>query len=233
MSFLFMLDWYFWLIVGPAMLLALAAQAWVKATFARYSRVGTRSGITGAQAAYEILRQNAVGDVTIEAAQGFLSDHYNPSTRTLGLSPDVFNRPSISAVGVAAHEAGHALQHAKGFFLMPIRTLLIPAAMFSNLAIFIIILGFFLQALGLVKIGILIFSGLVLFQIITVPIELDASRRALAQLKTIGILTQEEISGARSVLLAAAMTYVASAAVSIAYLLYFLLRAGLLGGRRS
>ncbi len=220
------------LFVGPALLLSVAAQMWVKSAFARYSQVTNRRGLTGAQAARVVLDTAGLSGVRIEAARGFLSDHYDPRSRVLRLSPDVYGKPSLAAVGVAAHEAGHALQDAAGYAPLQARSALVPVAQIgSNLAWPLLFIGFLLQAGSLVKFGVVLFSAAVLFQLVTLPVEFNASRRALAALGSTGVLAPDELPGARQVLSAAALTYVAAAVAAVAQLLYFLLRAGMLGGR--
>ena len=232
MGLFYMIDPLYWMMVGPAILLALYAQLRVKIAFSRYSKVALRNGISGAEAAARLLARNGLDNVQIQPVRGFLSDHYNPRTRTLGLSPAVFAGRSVSAVGVAAHEAGHALQHAVGYAPMHLRSAFVPVAgLGSWLAWPLIFLGLILQSLAMVQVGIIVFSAVVLFQLITLPVEFNASTRAKRALVEAGIVTTaEEEAGVRSVLNAAAMTYVAAAAAAILQLLYFLLRAGLLGG---
>jgi uncharacterized protein len=222
------------MIVGPALLLSIIAQIKVKSTFARYSQVGTAGGMSGAEAARRILDSFGLNQVRVEEVGGFLTDHYDPRTRVLRLSPKVYQGRSIASIGVAAHESGHALQHAQGYFAMQIRAALVPVTQIGSMAAWpLLFLGFILGALSLVKLGILLFSAVVLFQIVTLPVEFDASRRAVAILGDRGMLTQTELGGTRSVLNAAALTYVAAAAAAVLQLLYFLMRAGLLGGRRD
>lgn len=231
---MFYFDPLYFVLLAPALLLSLGAQLWVKSSFAKYGRVPNRRGITGAEAARRILERAGLGGVRVESAQGFLSDHYDPRGRVLRLSPDVYSRASIAAVGVAAHEAGHALQDARGYAPMKVRAALVPAAQFgSQLALPILILGFFINAMGLVKFGILLFAAAVLFQIVTLPVEFNASRRALVALEGTGVLSGDEVPAARTVLSAAALTYVAAAVAAVSQLLYFLLRSGLLGGSRD
>ncbi len=219
------------MIVGPALLLSIIAQIKVKSTFARFSRVATARGLSGAEAAGQILGAHGLQNVGIQRAGGFLSDHYDPRARVLRLSPDVYDGRSISSIGVAAHEAGHALQHAGGYFPLQIRSTLVPVAQIGSwLAWPLLIIGLLMSALSLVKLGIIFFAGAVLFQIVTLPVEFDASRRAVAVLNRQGILTATELDGTRKVLGAAALTYVAAAAAAVLQLLYFLMRAGLLGG---
>lgn len=220
------------IIVGPALILSIIAQVSVKSAFARYAKVGTTGGLTGAETAARILRAYGLDHVQIERARGFLSDHYDPRARKLRLSHDVFDGRSISSIGVAAHETGHALQHAQGYLPLQLRTLLVPVTQIgSNLAWPLLMIGFIFQAAALIKIGIIFFSAAVLFQLVTLPVEFDASRRAVAILGERGILMGPELDGTRKVLRAAALTYVAAAAAAVLQLVYFLLRAGLLGGR--
>jgi Zn-dependent membrane protease YugP len=225
------LDPLYFLLVGPALLLSLAAQMRVRSAFRRFSRVATRRGMSGAEAAALILRSFGLSQVRIERGRGFLSDHYDPGARRLRLSPDVFDGRSIASIGVAAHEAGHALQHARGYVPLQLRTALVPAAQIGSwLAWPMLLLGLLMGAFALVKLGILFFAAAVLFQLVTLPVEFDASRRAVAVLGQQGILSGPELEGTRKVLSAAAMTYVAAAAGAVLQLLYFLLRAGILGG---
>ncbi len=227
-------DPLYFLILAPSLLLSVVAQFWIKSSFAKYGQVPNRRGVTGQEAARRILAAAGLSGVRIEAAQGHLSDHYDPRSKVLRLSPDVYSRASIAAVGVAAHEAGHALQDARGYAPMKVRAALVPAAQWgSQLAIPILILGFFIQAMGLVKFGILLFSAAVLFQVVTLPVEFNASRRALLALEGAGVLSGDELPAARAVLSAAALTYVAAAVAAVSQLVYFLLRSGLLGGGRD
>lgn len=228
---MFYLDPLYFMLIAPALLLSVLAQIWVKSAFSRYGQVWNRRNMTGAEAARRILQQNGLSDVSIEMADGFLGDHYDPRGRVLRLSPDVYSRPTLAAVGVAAHEAGHALQDARGYAPMRVRAALVPAAQIgSNLALPLLFVGLMIHALALVKFGVLLFAAAVLFQIVTLPVEFNASRRALAALEGVGILGPDEMPGARRVLTAAAMTYVAAAVAAVMQLLYFLLRSGLLGG---
>jgi Zn-dependent membrane protease YugP len=224
----------------PGLLLGMWAQWRVKSTFQRYAEVGTRRGMTGAQVAAAILQTEGIRDVRIEPSQGFLSDHYSPGEKALRLSPDVFGGRSVSAVGVAAHEVGHAIQHARAYPFLGMRSTMVPVVQFASpLAVPIIIVGFFMSsaigALGqlVVLAGIGLFGMVVLFQLVTLPVEFDASRRALDAIDKGRLLVGEEQQGAKAVLDAAAWTYVAAAVSSVLTLLYFLLRSGLLGGRRD
>jgi len=214
-----------WLLcMGVPLLMGLWAQSKVKRTFARWSEVPVHNGMTGAQAAAEVVRASGLPDVEIRAVEGRLSDHYDPRNRTLNLSPDVGQASTVAALGVAAHEAGHAIQDGRGYWPMRVRQTVVPVASIgSSLAFPLIFLGFILGSLGLVNVGLALFTAIVLFQLITLPVEFDASRRALVALNDGGLLTTEELGGARQVLSAAAWTYVAAFVASVAQLLYFFL----------
>jgi hypothetical protein len=204
------------------LLFGLWAQFKVKSTFKRYSQVPTANGITGAQAAEAVLRNEGVQGVGIRPVPGQLSDHYDPRSKTLNLSEDVGVAASVAAVGVAAHEAGHAVQDARGYKPMQIRASLVPAASIgSQLWIFPAFIGLILGSTGLVNVGLVLFLAVVIFQLVTLPVEFDASRRALVALEGGGLLAQTELDGARKVLQAAALTYVAALAASIGQLIYF------------
>jgi hypothetical protein len=229
----FGLDPLYFLIVGPTMLLALFAQMRVKSAYNKWSNVGASSRMSGAQAAQRMLDAAGVRDVKIEAVQGFLSDHYDPRNKTLRLSPGVYRSQSVAAMGIACHEAGHALQHANGYAPLQLRSALVPVATIgSQLPIPLFLIGMFLNMTNLMIAGLILFSGVVLFQLVTLPVEFDASARAKKQLMSLGILqSKQEAGGVSAVLNAAAMTYVAAAISSIMTLLYFAMRAGLLGRR--
>ena len=214
-----------WLLcMGVPLLMGLWAQRKVKRTFARWSEVPVHNGMTGAQAAAEVVRASGLPDVEIRAVEGRLSDHYDPRNRTLNLSPDVGQASTVAALGVAAHEAGHAIQDGRGYWPMRVRQTVVPVASIgSSLAFPLIFLGFILGSLGLVNVGLALFTAIVLFQLITLPVEFDASRRALVALNDGGLLTTDELGGARQVLSAAAWTYVAAFVASVAQLLYFFL----------
>ncbi len=230
-----------WLLfAAPGMLLAAFAQWRVTSTFGRYAQVPTQRGLSGAEVAAAILRVSGIRDVRIEPVQGMLSDHYDPTSKTLRLSPDVFGGRSVSAAGVAAHEVGHAIQHAEGYAFLQMRSSLVPLlSITSRVAMPALMIGFLLAAGGsalgtmVLYAGIAAFAVMVLFQLVTLPVEFDASRRALKAIERGGIVTGTELSGARQVLSAAALTYVAAAISSGLQLIYFLWRAGLLGGRRD
>lgn len=220
---------YILVIIG--VILSLAASARVKSTFAKYSRVRSLSGITGAEAAERILHRSGIYDVSIERAEGQLTDHYDPRKKVLRLSDPVYSSNSIAAIGVAAHECGHAIQHQNSYAPLKIRSALVPVANFgSAIAWPIILIGLFLTgSQTLIDIGIILFSTAVLFQLVTLPVEFNASRRAVLQLGEAGILHNEEIKQSKKVLNAAALTYVAAAAATILQLLRLIL---LFGGRR-
>jgi uncharacterized protein len=204
------------------LLFGLWAQFKVKSTFKRYSQVPTANGFTGAQAAEAVLRKEGVQGVGIRPVAGQLSDHYDPRSKTLNLSEDVGVAASVAAVGVAAHEAGHAVQDARGYKPMQIRSSLVPAATIgSQLWIFPAFIGLILGSTGLVNVGLVLFLAVVIFQLVTLPVEFDASRRALVALEGGGLLAQTELDGARKVLQAAALTYIAALAASIGQLIYF------------
>jgi uncharacterized protein len=204
------------------LLFGLWAQLQVKRTFKRYSAVPTTNGMTGAQAAAAVLRASGLDGVSIRPVAGRLSDHYDPRTRTLNLSEDVGQAATVAALGVAAHEAGHAVQDAQGYKPMRIRQTLVPVATIgSQLWIFPAVLGLILGSLGLVNVGLVLFLAVVVFQLVTLPVEFDASHRALVALEGGGLLGATELDGARAVLRAAALTYVAALAASIGQLIYF------------
>lgn len=231
---IFYLNPRYFIIVGPAMLFALYAQMKVQGAYRSMSRVSTSRGYSGAEAADRILGSAGITDVTIEPVQGWLSDHYDPRNKVLRLSPAVYEGRSIASVGIAAHEAGHALQHAEGYAPLNLRSMLVPVAGIGSwLAWPMIIMGFAMNSMGLAHAGLLLFAALVLFQIITLPVEFNASSRAKRLLSDTGIVVeQKEMDGVSSVLSAAAMTYVAATVAAMAQLLFFLLRAGALGRNR-
>lgn len=214
----------------PAMLLAGAASLYTKGVFSKYERVPSQRGFSGAQAAAYMLDAAGIHDVSIEPVRGFLSDHYDPTAKTLRLSPNVYGGRSLSAIGVACHEAGHAIQHAKSYAPLTLRTLLVPAAQFGgNFAMIFFMVGLIFSMMPLVKLAIGIFTAAVVFSIITLPVEWDASSRAKQMMVQTGLVTPAERDGAAAVLNAAFLTYVAAAITAIMTLLYYLARAGLLG----
>lgn len=218
------LDPMYWIIVGPTMLLALLASGLVKSAFARYSREPNDRNMSGAEAAAVVLQHAGIHDVGIEESQGYLSDHYDPTAKVLRLSPDVYRGRTVAALAVAAHEAGHAIQDARNYLPMGLRSLAVPVANLGSwLAWPLIIIGLIIGAVGLAKVGILLFAGVVAFQVITLPVEFDASSRAKKALAETRLVTDREAGGVSKVLTAAAMTYVAATITAVAQLLYFLL----------
>ncbi len=208
------------------------ASLWTRRAFARYSQVATGRGMTGAQVAAAILDAEGIRNVSIERVAGRLSDHYDPRGRVLRLSPEVHDGRSVAAAGVAAHEVGHALQDAQGFFPMRIRQTLVPVAgLGTNLGLYLAIGGLVLGFTGLAYLGVALFAGFVLFTVVTLPVELDASVRARRTLERHRLLDGAELAGVSTVLTAAAATYLAAAVSAVLQLLYWLMRVGLLGGR--
>ena len=235
MPFYYYFDWSYIVLVLPALILALAAQGKVSSAFNKYSRVPSRVGITGAEAARRIMELNGIYDVRIERVAGNLTDHYDPTKKVLRLSDSVYSSSSIAAIGVAAHESGHAIQHANGYDPLVLRSIMVPVANIgSRLAMPLILLGIifsFTSVMGnsLITFGILLFGLSVLFTLITLPVEFNASRRAIKCLESSRILYDDELAGTKKVLSAAAMTYVASAAVALANFIRLIV---IFGGRR-
>ena len=195
----------------------------VRSRFNRYSKDRTYNGMTGAMAAERILRANGITDVTIVQTQGTLTDNYNPANHTLNLSQPVYGGQNVSAVAVAAHECGHAIQHAQAYPLLMLRKALVPICNIGSIGSYIaILLGIFFSRSGLITLGAVLFSGIVLFNLVTLPVEVDASRRAMAEVDRLGLLTEEERIGGRKVLFAAGMTYFISLMTSIVQLLRLL-----------
>ena len=224
MPFFYYFDTYYWIILVPAMLIALLAQINVSSTFNRYSRIASRRGLTGAQAAQEVLRAHGVYGVRIERVAGRLSDHYDPRSNVIRLSDGVYSSTSIASVGVAAHEAGHAVQYAQAYGPIKLRGAIIPVCNFSSqISILLIVLGFALYSRPLFAVGVVLFAVAAFFQVVTLPVEFNASRRAIQSLQSTHLLDDQELRGAKKVLGAAAMTYVAALLVSIAQLLRFVL----------
>ena len=225
-------DPLYMLVMGLGLVLSLGAQAWVKSATSKWSRVPIGRGMTGADVAAAILRVRGIHNVTIEQVGGVLSDHYDPSTRTLRLSPANYSGRSVTAAGIAAHEVGHAVQHAEGYAPMALRQKMVPVAnLGTNLGVWIVIAGMFTGIVGLAKLGVALFAGFVLFTLVTLPVEFDASFRARKALLETGIVSEHEARGVSAVLTAAAATYLAAAVSAILQLLYWAMRAGLLGGR--
>ena len=222
-----------YLLVVIGALLSLMASAKVKSSFARYSNVRSMSGMTGREAAERILRNSGIYDVQVQHIYGNLTDHYDPRNKVLSLSDSVYNSNSVAAIGVAAHECGHAIQHAKGYAPLSIRGALVPVANFgSTISWPLILMGLLIRSnasMLFINLGILAFSFAVLFQIVTLPVEFNASRRAVRILGETGLLGPDELRGTRKVLSAAALTYVAGAAAGILQLLRLLI----IGGRRN
>lgn len=234
-----MFDPIYFLFVLPAFAFSLWASWRTKANFKAFSRIPVSSGMSGAEAAQRILDGAGIRDVTIGRSRGLLSDHYNPVNRTLNLSDGVYQSRSLAAVGIAAHEAGHAIQHARSYGPLKLRSMLVPTAgIGSNLGYIIMLVGLFIvmssgggAGQGIVMLGAVLFSAVLVFQLVTLPVEYDASNRAKTLVVEQGIVGIDERRGMDKVLNAAALTYVAAVASSLATLLYFLFRAGLLGGR--
>lgn len=208
------------IILLPALLLSFYAQMKINSTFNKYSKVISTKGYTGAQVARMLLDSNELYDVPIEIINGKLTDHYDPSKRVMRLSSDIFNGTSVAAIGVAAHETGHAIQHKNNYVPLNLRNSIVPVVNFSSsLSWILFFLGMIMGFSGLISIGILLFTAVVFFQIVTLPVEFNASRRALVILEEKGILYSDEIKGAKAVLQAAAMTYVAATLMAISQLL--------------
>jgi Zn-dependent membrane protease YugP len=233
-------DPLYWLIIGVGMVLSIWASMKTKGTFHKYSQFTTHRRMTGADIATAILHDNNINDVTIEAVHGTLTDHYDPRRKVLRLSEAVYGSTSMSAAGVAAHEVGHAIQHAQGYAPLKFRSAWVPVAnVGGGLSMFILIaaamMGGAATVMGnkLAVAGVVLFSSTTLFTLVTLPVEFDASKRALATLRRGSYLTPEEQAGAKKVLDAAALTYVAAFVASALTLFYWALRLGLLGGRRN
>lgn len=231
------MGYYYWdptyILVVIGAVICMIASARVKGTFNKYSQLRSMSGMNGAQVAQRVLQAAGIYDVQVRHVSGSLTDHYDPRTKTVNLSDPVYNATSVAALGVAAHECGHAIQHAKSYAPLSIRSALVPIANFgSMLAWPVILIGLFFNTRSsgfIIDIGILLFSAAVLFQLVTLPVEFDASRRALVMLRTQGILADDELRYTRRVLKSAALTYVASAAAAILQLLRIIL---ITNGRR-
>ena len=218
-------DPVYFLFALPGILLALWASAKTKSTFSKYSQVGSRSGMTGAEAASRLLYSAGITDVRIEVTDGFLSDHYDPTCKKLRLSQDVYHSSSLSAIGVACHEAGHAIQHATAYAPLGMRSALVPVINLTSPCSYILIFaGAFLSIPALIKIGIICFAAAVVFAIVTLPVEYNASARAKALMVQCGIVSPTEAKSAGDVLNAAFLTYVASAVSALLTLLYYVWR---------
>jgi hypothetical protein len=222
-------DPQFMLIMLASIVLGLATQGYINATYRKWSHVPLASGLTGSQVAVRILQSNALSSIDVVAVPGHLTDHYDPRAKRLALSEGVFSVPSVASASIAAHEAGHAIQDEQGYVWGRLRTAMVPAVNFgSSAAGVLILLGFFVGITGLLWLGILAYASAVMFQLVTLPVEFDASRRALATLEVSGAIAPDQLPGARQVLIAAALTYVAAALISILNLLYYI---GLARGR--
>jgi Zn-dependent membrane protease YugP len=217
-------DYYYIVLVVPTIILSMIAQIMVKSTFAKYSRIHCSKRITGQDSAALLLKANSISNVRIEAVGGSLTDHYDPSSKVLRLSQPVYNENSIAAVGVAAHETGHAIQHARGYGPLFLRSTLVPIANIgSMIGPYMAIAGLVLSMPLLLNLGIILFGGAVLFYVITLPVEFNASARAIAILRANNVLTKDELNGVKKVLTAAAMTYVASALTALMSLIRLIL----------
>lgn len=222
---------YLLMVVLPGLLISGAASWMVRSAFNKYSRVASRTGYSGAQAAQVLLDRAGIHDVRIVSARGFLSDHYNPAKKELALSEQVYSSRSVAAIGVACHEAGHAIQHDKGYVPLGIRSALVPmAGIGSSIGYMVMAIGVFIHS-SIVMVGALLFACVLLFQIVTLPVEFDATARAKRLVVEAGIIDSDERAGIDRVLNAAALTYVAAVITTLLTLLYFLMRSGLLGGR--
>ncbi len=225
-------DPLYFLFALPPLLLVFFAQWKVKSTYSKYTKIANMARASGAEVAQRLLLANGLGFIKVQLTPGDLTDHYNPADKTLNLSPGVANNASVAAMGIVAHEVGHAVQDQTAFGLMRLRTALVPVAnLGSNLGYILFFLGLVINFSGLVWLGVILFAAAVVFTLITLPVELDASRRALDMLRGNGLVSTMELDGARSMLSAAALTYVAALAQSLAQLLYLVLRAS--GMRRD
>jgi Zn-dependent membrane protease YugP len=222
-----------WLLltIGP-LILVFYAQHKVKSTYQKFAEEANLLGVPGGVLARRLLDLHGLRDVGIEVSEGQLSDHYDPTTRTLRLSPDIYSNPSVSALGIVAHEVGHAVQHARAFGPMQLRTALVPAVNFgSSLAPWLFLAGLFMQVTGLIWAAVVFFSAAVLFHLVTLPVELDASNRARAMLTVNGLVTPQESGAVNAVLNAAALTYIAALVSAMGQLMYFVLVAVGMGNR--
>ena len=218
------MDYYYLVLVVPTLILSLIAQIMVKSSFAKYSKIQCSRNVTGLDAAVLLMKSNSISDVSVEQVAGSLTDHYDPRAKKLCLSDPVYGHPTIAAVGVAAHETGHAIQHATGYGPLALRSILVPAANIgSRFGPWLAIAGIFFSIQILLNLGIILFGAAVLFYLITLPVEFNASARALAILRSNNVLTPEELKGVKKVLSAAAMTYVASALTAIMSLIRLIL----------
>ncbi|MDO8493802.1 MAG: zinc metallopeptidase [Deltaproteobacteria bacterium] len=240
---MFYFDPLYMVMMVAGLVMSLWATTKVKSNFAKYSKIPSSGGLTGAEVARRILQANGIHDVEVEPTRshqflgmggdGIIDDHYDPRTKKVRLSPQVFEGNSQAAIGIAAHEVGHAIQHAVGYSAFKLRSTIAPAAALgSNMSYFFLMFGFIFHSMGMIKIGILMFSIAVVFQFITLPVEFDASRRAKKLLVQYNLASGSDAVGVAKVLDAAALTYVAAAAAALLNLIYFLIRSGLLNNRR-
>lgn len=226
---MFYIDWTYIILVMPFVIFSMIASAKVNSSFKKYSEVYSRRGLTAAEAARRVLNENGVSGVAIERVQGHLTDHFDPKSNTIRLSENVYDSTSVASIGVACHEAGHAVQHAVGYIPVKVRTAIVPITNIgSKLSMPLIVLGIFLSYFGeqysiIAYIGVALFALCVVFQLVTLPTEFNASRRAIRAISDGGILYEDEVKGAKKVLFAAAMTYVAALAVTVMQLLRLVL----------
>lgn len=220
----FFIDYWYIVLVVPVMIASLIIQGIMRSTYKKYSNVYAGAGITGAEMAQRVLREHGVTDVAVISTGGELTDHYDPRSKVIKLSSEVYGSRSVSALGVACHEAGHAVQHAQSYFPLVARNAFVPVVNFcSGISWIVLIVGLFMQYDFMINLGIILFATSAVFQFITLPVEFNASRRAVASLKNSGMLSDSEIAGTKKVLTAAAMTYVAALATTLASLLRLIL----------
>ncbi len=223
---MFYFDYMYFLYMIPGLIISIWAQMKVKGTFAKYSKIRVQSGLSGAQAARRILDDNGLHNVRVEKVSGKLSDHFDPSSNVVRLSDSTYDATSVGAVGVAAHEVGHAIQHAQGYAPAKLRSAIVPVCnLGTSVSVPLIFLGFAFSLAQLIYVGIALFGLAVVFQLITLPVEFNASKRAIVTLGSNGMMTQEENNGVKKVLSAAALTYVAALVTSLLQLLYYISRA--------
>lgn len=221
---LFFIDYWYIVLVVPVLIASLIIQSITRSTYRKYSGVQTYGGCTGADMARRILRENGISDVNVVPINGELSDHYDPKARVIKLSKNVYDGRSVASLGVASHEAGHAVQHATAYAPLTARNAFAPVAGFcSGISWYVLILGIFMQYELIINIGIILFAAAAVFQLITLPVEFNASRRAISALRQSNVMNEEELSGTKKVLTAAALTYVAALALSIASLIRVLM----------
>ena len=220
----FFIDYWYIVLVLPVMIVSIIIQGVMRSTYKKYSNIYAGAGVTGAEMAQRVLSEHGVTDVAVAATGGELTDHYDPKRKVIMLSQEVYHGKSVSALGVACHEAGHAVQHAQSYLPLVARNSFVPVVNFcSGISWFVLIIGIFMQSDLMINLGIILFATAAIFQFITLPVEFNASRRAVASLRNSGRLSEEEIAGTKKVLTAAAMTYVAALAASLASLLRLIL----------